>query len=156
MASVLEVVQRSKGDQLAPGEQYLAAAVVERKTGFFGGIPVVLLATVAAREHPPQITLPESMIWAATNQRLFIWSSDALTRKKPKKLIGAFPYRSELHWIRADDKSKVKGAPAGKTYLTIGLRGVEVPTEVKVTDAYALAQSVQEHLGQPPPPTPAM
>lgn len=92
------------------------------------------------------------MIWAATNHRLFIWSSDALTRKKPKNLIGAFPYGTEVHWIRADDKSKVKGAPAGKTYLTVGLRGVEIPTEVRVADAYALADAVSRHLALPPPP----
>lgn len=152
MASTLEIVQRSQGAVLAAGEQFLAAAIVERRTGFFGGIPVVLLATVATREHPPDLTLPESMVWAATNHRLFIWSSDALTRKKPKKLIGAFPYGTEVHWIRAEDKSRVKGAPAGKTYLTVGLRGVEIPTEVNVGAAYALAQAVQQHLGPPPPP----
>lgn len=156
MASTLEIVQRSQAAALVPGEQFLAAAIVERKTGFFGGIPVVLLVTVATRDHPPYLTLPESMIWAATNVRLFIWSSDALTRKKPKNLIGAFPYGTEVHWIRADDKSQVKGAPAGKTYLTVGLRGVEVPTEVRVADAHALANAVQQHLGllPPPPPTP--
>lgn len=152
MASALEAVQRSQGELLAEDEQYLAAAFVERKGGFLGGLPVVMLANVASRQHPPEVTLPESMLWAATNRRLFIWSTDAITRKKPKKLIGAFPYGSEVHWIRADEKSKVKGAPAGKTYLTVGLRGVEVPTEAKVADAHTLANVVQQHLGLPPPP----
>ena len=42
VASTLEIVQRSQGAVLAAGEQFLAAAFVERRTGFFGGIPVVL------------------------------------------------------------------------------------------------------------------
>lgn len=152
MPSTLEVVTRSQSHLLGENEQYLEATLADRKSGFFGGIPVVMLVNVATREHPPDMALPESMVWAATNQRLFIWTTDALTRKKPKKLIGAFPYGSEVHWIRADDKTQVRGAPAGKTYLTVGLRGVEVATEVKVTDAYRLAQAVNQHLALPPPP----
>ncbi len=54
------------------------------------------------------------MVWAATNHLLFIWSSDALTRKKPKKLIGAFPYGTEVHWIRAEDKSRSREPRQGR------------------------------------------
>jgi hypothetical protein len=75
-----------------------------------------------------------------------------VTRRKPKKLIGAFPYGTEVHWIHAADKKQTKGAPAGKTYLTVGLRGVEVPVEVTVGEAYHLAATVQQYLGPPPWP----
>jgi hypothetical protein len=151
VGKTLDVVRATQHEVLAPGEDFLVAAKVDRKSGFLGGIPIVEVVNYATREHPPMTTLPESMIWAGSNQRLLVWSADLVTKRKPKKLLGAFAYGSELHWIRAIPKRETRGAPAGKTYLDIGLRGTIVETAAKVADAEELARVIGSFIPPMPP-----
>jgi hypothetical protein len=150
-SKLLEQVRASQAHLLLPGEEYLTAAQVNRKSGFLGGIPLAEVVNVATRTHPPAAPLTEAMIWAATARRLVIWSADLVTKRKPKKLIGSFDYGTDVHWIRAIDKKETRGAPAGKTYLDVGLRGTIIETEIKVTSAYELAEVVDSHLPPMPP-----
>lgn len=79
MATILDKVVAGFSDQLEPGEQFRLAtkARVPSLLGAVGlGTPVV---------HG--VKVPNTMVWAVTDTRLFMWSNDMVTGRTPKRLV---------------------------------------------------------------------
>jgi hypothetical protein len=149
LGSALDAVRSTQSNHLLPDEQFVAAVKAEKKTGAWAMLGLVGRAvSQAIQANPPGLALPADMIWAASGSRLFIWTTDKVTGRKPKELIGVVPLGTEA--IGATVASRAPGAGFGKTYLSITIRGVPVAVEAKTTDAQALAEAVRAVL--PPPP----
>lgn len=150
MADILKNVLASQGSLLEPGEVFVAAAKVAKKTGALGMLGVVGRAVAeGSAVNPAEIRLADDMIWAASDRRLFLWAADRITGSKPKSLLGAVPLGSEAFDAQVADRAA--GAGMGKTYLTVVIRGVPVAVEAKIADARALAAAVGSVA--PPPPS---
>jgi hypothetical protein len=150
MADVLANVVKSQQSELVPGETFVAAAKVVKKTGALGllGLAGRALAEATAT-NPPGVALADDMIWAVTTERLIIWAADRITGTKPKALLGTPALGREV--FNAVVAERAPGAGMGKTYLTATIRGVPVAVEVKTADAQSLAAAIGAVL--PPPPT---
>lgn len=132
VANPIDSVRETGTPLLEPGEEFRAAARVRRRTSAAPWTtPVGEIVAPLFRMNPEGLKVPPNMIWAVTDQRLFIWSSDRLTRKKPRKLVRALRFGTEVELLSI---SKAGSGGLNQHALSLVVLGqpmsFEVPSEL--------------------------
>jgi hypothetical protein len=146
MPTTLELVLASQTEQLADGEQFLAAtrANFVKPAAGFGALGLVAIAINERAKGGREIPIKDHMIWAVTDHRLLIWQADRVRNLKPTTFLGAAQLGTEAHDLQIDAGRKT-------TTLRLGLFGKPVTVKMPTDEATPVCEVLRRHV---PPPAP--